>query len=108
MKKGPTEQQDISLEQHGTRQRELHLPTTRQAANSARLPLLVEADAAERLDDLLATSLDTLVAQDEGKDRGLLLGTIDIVLDVEGTDDVGGGEALDLAVGDSSHESGLK
>ena len=92
------EEQDVGLEEHGTRERELHLPTTGQGADSLLLALVVEADGGESLDDLRLAGLDTLVAEDELQDRGVLLAAVDVVLDVEGADLVGRRETLDLAV----------
>ena len=92
------EQEDVSAEEHGAGERELHLPTTREGADRGLLALIGETDGRERLDDLLAGRLNTLVRDDELEDRGILLATVNVVLDVEGADLVGGREALDLAV----------
>jgi hypothetical protein len=94
------EEQDVSLEQHCTSKGELHLPPSGQAADGLGLTLIGEADGGEGLDDLLLGCFDALVRNDELEDRGVFLAAIDIVLDVEGADFVGRGEALDLAVGE--------
>ena len=94
---GLVEQEDVSLEEHGTGQCELHLPTTRQTANGLLLPLIGEADGSESLNDLLLGRLDALVGEDEVKDGGVGLATVDVVLDIERADLVGGREALNLA-----------
>ena len=91
------EQEDVGLEEHSAGKRELHLPTTRERTNSMSLTNIIETDGTKSLDDLLARSLDTLIAEDELENRDGLLGTIDIVLDVEGADLVRGREALNLA-----------
>ena len=92
------EKQDIGLEEHGARKGELHLPATGQGADSLLLTLIVEADGGEGLNDLLLSGLDALVGEDEGKDGGIGLGSVNVVLDVERADLVGGREALNLAV----------
>ena len=92
------EQKDVSLEEHRTSERELHLPTTGERADGLRLPLIGEADGSKRLNDLLPAGLDTLVGADKLEDGGVLLATIDVVLNVERTDLVGGREALDLSM----------
>ena len=92
------EQEDVSLEQDSTSQCKLHLPTTRERTDGLRLALVREADGRERLDDLLAGSLDALVGADELENGGVLPGAVDVVLDVEGADLVRRREALDLAV----------
>ena len=90
------EKQDVGLEEHGARKGELHLPATGQGADSLLLALIVEADGGEGLNNLRLAGLDTLVAEDELQDRGVLLAAVDVVLDVEGADLVGRREALDL------------
>lgn len=107
MVSGLVEEQDIGLEEHSASKGELHLPTTGKGANGVSLALIGETDGGEGLDDLLLGDDDTLVGENELKDRGILLGTINVVLDVEGTDLVGGRETLDLAVGDGAHEGRL-
>ena len=91
------EQEDVSAEEHGAGKRELHLPTTGERADRGPLALIGETDGRERLNDLLASRLNTLVRDDEVKDGSVGLGTVDIVLDVEGADLVRGREALNLA-----------
>ena len=68
MVSGLIEQQDISLEEHSAGQRELHLPTTGQAANGLLLTLVAETDRRESLDTLLMSGLDTLVTEDKLED----------------------------------------
>ena len=91
------EQEDVGLEEHRTGERELHLPATRERADGLSLALVGEADGRERLDGPLASRLDTLIGADELQNGGVP-GAVDVVLDVEGADLVGGREALDLAV----------
>ena len=62
------------------------------------LAFIVKANGGESLLDLFRSGLDARVGDDEVKNRSVGLATIDIVLDVEGADLVGGREALDLAV----------
>ena len=69
--------------------------------------LLVEADRCKNLNDLLFAHEDTLIGQDELKNRGMLLGADNVVLDIEGVDLVGRREVLDLAVGNGVHEGRL-
>ena len=64
------------------------------------LPLVIETDGREGLNDLILVSENALVRKDELEDRGILFAAIDVVLDVEGADLVGGWEALDLTVSD--------
>ena len=95
---GLIEQEDVGLEEHGAGQCELHLPTTREGANGLSLSLVRETDRSEGLDDLLLANLDTLVGQNELEDGCLLLAAVNVMLDVESADLVGGREALDLTV----------
>ena len=69
--------------------------------------LLIEADRCKNLNDLLFACEDTLIGQDELKNRVMLLGAVDVMLDIEGADLVGQREALDLAVGNGAHEGRL-
>jgi hypothetical protein len=98
MVSGLIEQEDVSLEQHGTGKSQLHLPTTRKTSNSMSLALIVETDRGEGRNNLRLVSEDTLVTQDEVEHRGLSLGTVDVVLDVEGSDLIRGWETLNLTV----------
>jgi hypothetical protein len=102
------EQEDIGLEKHGSGKRKLHLPTTRKRANGGLLALVIEANGTKGIDDLSLGGLYALISDDELQDSGILLAAIDIVFDVESADFLGRREALDLAVGDGAHESGLK
>lgn len=101
------EKEDVRLEEHSAGKGELHLPTTRKAADSLSLAFIGETDGGEGLDDLLTSSLNTLVADDELEDRGVFLGSIDVVLDVESADLIRGGETFNLAIGDGAHEGRL-
>jgi hypothetical protein len=93
------EEEDVRLEQNGARERELHLPTTGERADTLALAHVVEADGRECLDDLLLARLNALRLEDEVEDSRLLLSAVDVVLDVERADLVRGREALDLARG---------
>jgi hypothetical protein len=101
------EKEDVSLEEHSAGKREFHLPTTGEAANGLALALIGETDGSKSLNDLLLVNHDALVVKNELENRGVLLATIDVVLDVEGANLIRRGEALDLAVGDGTHEGGL-
>ena len=90
------EEEDIRLEKHGAGKSELHLPTTRKGANGVLLPLVAETHGSKGLDDLLLVGENTLVRQDEGENRGILLATVDVMLDVKSADLVRRGEAFDL------------
>ena len=71
------------------------------------LALFVKVNRCESLNDLPLTRENALISQDELKHRGVLLGSINVVLDLEGADLIGGWEALDLAVGNGAHKSRL-
>jgi len=92
------EQEDVGLEQHGTGESQLHLPATRETSDAISLALVVEAYRGKGRDNLSLVGEDTVVTQDEVEDRGLSLGAVNVVLDVEGSDYVWGWEALYLAV----------
>mmetsp|Transcript_42409 Transcript_42409/g.82956 ORF Transcript_42409/g.82956 Transcript_42409/m.82956 type:complete len:387 (-) Transcript_42409:1245-2405(-) len=108
---GLVEQQDVGLHEHGAAQRELHLPPARQAgddvvdAGGRHLvllePKLVELDADLSLGRLGDHGLDVL---DDGH---VLLPRLDVVLHVHRLEHVLGGEAVDLAVGDGTHQRRL-
>ena len=107
MVSGLIEKEDVSLEEHGTGKCELHLPTTRETANGLGLTLIRETDGSKSLNDLRLADQDALVVKDELKNRGVLLAAINVVLDVKSADLIGRWEALNLAVGDGSHEGRL-
>lgn len=65
------------------RKGELHFPTVREEGNGPGLANIGEASRGERLDDLLTNCLDKLVVDDEIKDEGVHLRTINLVLDFE-------------------------
>jgi hypothetical protein len=98
MVRGLIEQEDVSLEQHGTSKSQLHLPTTGQTTDGMCLAFIAETDGGESRNDLRLISEDAVVTQDEVKDGSLGLRTVDVVLDVEGSDHIGGWEALNLTV----------
>jgi len=71
------------------------------------LALIVEAERLEGLDDLLLVAENALVLEDKLEDRGVGVRTVNVVLDVKGANFVGRREALDLAIGDGTHERRL-
>ena len=95
---GFVEQEDVRLEQHGTGKGQLHLPTARKTSDTLSLALIVETNRGKGGDNFRLVSKDTLVAQDEVEDGSFSLGTVDVVLNVERSDNIGGWEALDLSV----------
>lgn len=101
------EEKDVGFEEDRTRERELHLPSSRERTDRGLLTLASETDSLEDLAALVLSLEDTLVLDDERDDRVLRLVSVDIVLDVEGADLVGRREALDLSVVDRAHERRL-
>lgn len=88
------------LEENGASERKLHLPSSREGSDGGLLAIRSEAD---RLEDGAALGLrleDTRVLENERDDRVLGLVSVDVVLDVEGTNLVRRRESLDLSVVD--------
>ncbi|GFZ45382.1 LOW QUALITY PROTEIN: hypothetical protein JCM24511_03108 [Saitozyma sp. JCM 24511] len=104
---GLVEEENVGLEQDGTSESQLHLPTARERADRVLLLLLVETDRLEGGSDLGLGGEQTLVAEDPVDDRDLGLGAVYVVLDVEGSDLGRGREAVDLVVDDGVHERRL-
>ena len=104
------EQQDIGLLKHGTRQGELHFPTTGKRADHLRLTALgtsCETELGENLRNTLATfGGNGRILGHEVKNGDLGILTL-VVLNVAGTENILGRETLELARGDGLHESGL-
>ncbi|GJC97698.1 hypothetical protein ColKHC_06524 [Colletotrichum higginsianum] len=104
------EQQDVGALEHGTSQRQLHLPSTGQRADLVGLApvrAVGETELGENLDDLVATTRFNLrVLQDEVENADVGILTL-VVLNVDGAEDVLRGEALQLAVGNTAHERRL-
>ncbi|CAG8698874.1 16981_t:CDS:2, partial [Acaulospora colombiana] len=101
------EQENVSLEEHCTGKCKLHLPTTREGADRVSLPLVIETNRGEGVNDFLPFSENALVREDKVEDGGRLFASVNVVLDVESADLFGGWEALDLAIGDGTHERGF-
>ena len=101
------QQQDVSLEQHGTRKGELHLPTTRQGCDRAGLTLLIEAHLLEGSGSSLAVNVQALVRLDEVDDRNVTLGAIKVMLHVPRTHLLRRWETFDLTILDSTHKRRL-
>mmetsp|Transcript_5929 Transcript_5929/g.20180 ORF Transcript_5929/g.20180 Transcript_5929/m.20180 type:complete len:1091 (-) Transcript_5929:63-3335(-) len=107
---GLVEEEDVGAHEHGAGERELHAPAAREGVHAVAAHLLVEAHGHEHLLDVLAGDvggLDAGVGEDvvDAGEVGEL--ALDVSLDEDGAELVGGGEALDLAVGDGAHERGL-
>jgi hypothetical protein len=68
------------------------------------LSLVAETDGGKRFLDLSLVGKHALIVQDELEDRGVSLGAINIMLNIEGMDllRVEVGEAFDLTVGDGT------
>ena len=96
MVSGFVEQEDIGLEEHRTSQSQFHLPTTGKSTDSTLLAFVVETDSTEGFNDLSFGTLDTLVVKDELKDGCVFLRTVNVVLDVEGSDFFWGRESFNL------------
>ena len=79
-------EKNVGLEEHCSGQSQLHFPTSRQATNCILLAFVVETDRGEGVDDLCFRRKDTFVGQNELQDRSVGIATVDIMLDVEGTD----------------------
>jgi len=105
---GLVQKQDIGVHQHGTGQLELHLPTTGKGTDGLLLLLLVESNGLEHLNDgLLVEVLELLVVEDEGQDGEVSILSLEVVLDEDGTELIGRGEALELTIGNGAHEGRL-
>ncbi len=104
------EQQHVGPLEHGTRQRQLHLPPTGQRAHLLRLPTLGARGEAELLQDgrdsLPSLLGDGRVLGDELEDADVGILAL-VVLDIARAKDVLGREALQLAARDAPHERGL-
>ncbi|EPE08095.1 hypothetical protein F503_00878 [Ophiostoma piceae UAMH 11346] len=104
------QQQDVGLLQHGTRQRQLHLPTTGQRADLlclAAVGAVGEAELEQNGRDALAALLgDGGVLGHKVKDADLGILAL-VVLDVAGAQDILGREALELTASNASHQSRL-
>jgi hypothetical protein len=106
---GLVEEKDIGLEENGSGERELHLPSSRERSDGVLLSLIIETDLGEGVVNLLVVSdrRDSLVGLDPVEDADLGLGTVNVVGDIPGSNDVLGRETLDLAVDDGVHERRL-
>ena len=101
------QQQDVGLEQDGTGQSQLHLPSTGQGTDRDLLLDVVKPDVPQGGLDVLGRSQQSLVGEHPVDDRDISLGTIDIVLNVESSNDRRVGETLDLVVDNGVHQGGL-
>mmetsp|Transcript_14470 Transcript_14470/g.27591 ORF Transcript_14470/g.27591 Transcript_14470/m.27591 type:complete len:882 (+) Transcript_14470:386-3031(+) len=110
---GLIEQKNVCLLKHGTRQSELHAPSSRKGRHGViRLGLAVgdEADRGEDAPDLILADvqgLDLLVGEDVVDARQVRLLALNVGLDEDGTDLGHVGEALHLVVRDGPHQRGL-
>ncbi|KAF3396471.1 hypothetical protein F1880_007236 [Penicillium rolfsii] len=108
---GLVEQENIGLLEDGTAQSELHLPTTREGTNGAIELGLEETELVDKLvTDLRLDGLETDLLQlldGPANDSQLGIGSVQVVLNVDGLDLILLGETLKLLVVDSAHEGGL-
>ena len=110
---GLVEEENISVLKHGTREGELHAPSSGEGGDSVvGLGLLVgsESDTFEGRVHLLAGGshgLDLLIVQDVVDTGQVTLLSLNVGLNKDGPDGAGVGESLDLVVGDGPHEGGL-
>lgn len=104
------EQQDIGGLEDGTGQSQLHLPTTGEGGDGTLELLTQETELFELGLNVRLAGLDTDLAEllDGPANDGLLsVGSIQVVLDVDGLDLILLGETLKLLVVDGTHEGGL-
>ena len=105
------EEQEIGVQEHGARERELHLPAARQVADGLVDELLRELHLEELLTDLLAAERrEDRLLEAEVDGRRVRVGTVDVVVDEAGAELhelLGAGEARERAGRDGAHERGL-
>jgi len=102
------QQQDIGVHQHGTSQLQLHLPTTGKGTDGLLLLLLIETDRLEHVNNGLTLEvLNVLIVEDEGDDGKIGILSLQVVLDKDGLELIGRGEALELARSNGAHEGRL-
>mmetsp|Transcript_33773 Transcript_33773/g.85509 ORF Transcript_33773/g.85509 Transcript_33773/m.85509 type:complete len:691 (+) Transcript_33773:978-3050(+) len=105
---GLVQQQDVGLQQHGARQRQLHLPASRQVGDQPALELVSKAHAGQRgLNLALRQVVQQGVGLYVGHHTQLLQRGLDVVLHVHGAHLVGGREAVDLVGRNRAHERRL-
>jgi hypothetical protein len=104
MVSGLIQQQDIGVHQHGTGQLELHLPTTGEGTDRVLLLLGVETDVGESGTDVIRGGEETLISEYPVDNGDIGLGTVNVVLNVESSDDRWVWETFDLTVDDGVHE----
>mmetsp|Transcript_22654 Transcript_22654/g.65223 ORF Transcript_22654/g.65223 Transcript_22654/m.65223 type:complete len:554 (+) Transcript_22654:1069-2730(+) len=110
---GLIKEENIGPLKHGSRKSELHTPSTgegRHGVVGLGLAIFGETDSGQDLADLIqgdVHGLNLLIDEDVLDAGQVRLLTLDIGLDEDGADLVGVGEALDLVVGDGTHEGGL-
>ena len=105
------EEQEIGVQEHGARERELHLPAARQVADGLVDELLRELHLEELLADLLAAERrEDRLLEAEVDRRRVRVGAVDVVVDEAGAELhelLGAGEARERAGRDGAHERGL-
>jgi hypothetical protein len=103
-------EKDISLQQHGAGQSQLHLPSTGQGTDLLGLTTLwtsSEADFGQDLGDTLTTcGSDGRILGNKLEDADISVLTL-VVLDEAGLEHILGWETLKLAVGNGAHKGGL-
>lgn len=104
------EEENVGTDQHGSGKLELHLPSSGKRTDGILLLLLREADLEEGSGNALhgrALGDEVGVGGDEVDDGRSSVLSLEGVLDHDGLDLVGSGEALDLAVSDGLEERRL-
>ena len=105
------EEQEIGVQEHGARERELHLPAARQVADGLVDELLRELHLEELLADLLAAERrEDRLLEAEVDRRRVRVGAVDVVVDEAGAELhelLGAGEAREGTRRDGAHERGL-
>ena len=105
------EEQEIGVQEHGARERELHLPAARQVADGLVDELLRELHLEELLADLLAAERrEDRLLEAEVDGRRVRVGAVDVVVDeasAELHELLGAGEAREGTRRDGAHERGL-
>ena len=105
------EEQEIGVQEHGARERELHLPAARQVADGLVDELLRELHLEELLADLLAAERrEDRLLEAEVDRRRVRVRAVDVVVDEAGAELhelLGAGEAREGTRRDGAHERGL-
>eukprot|EP00126_Sphaerothecum_destruens_P009930 Sdes_comp20633_c0_seq1m15785 len=99
------QQQNIRVSQHGACKRKLHLPPTREGRDRGGHHLAGEANTGQNpLNFCHCDPLEGLVPRDEINHRKLSSLPVNVVLHVDGSEHVFGGEPVKLAVRNGAHQ----